>query len=781
MTSTNSLKRNGWKYSVSALALTLAAGFSGEASAQIDEIIVTAQKREQNLQDVPSSVAAIRGDVLDNVTAAGADIRFLRARIPSLNVESSFGRTFPRFYIRGLGNTDFDLNASQPVSLVYDGIVLENPILKGFPVFDVDRIEVLRGPQGTLFGRNTPAGTVKFESVKPSHEFDGYASLAGGRFSFIDFEGAVGGSLVEDVLAARVSIQYQRQSDYVDNTFAGGDESGFEGFDEFAGRLQLLYTPNDNLSALINVHGRRLEGTARLFRANIIEPGGGFSSNFDQFSVSQDGTNFQDVQNIGASATVDYDFGTHTLTTIVGYEGAEIATQGDIDGGFGANISGLNADASTFGPGFIPFDAQTQDDIPQLDQITAEVRIASNELGRIDYQLGAFFFYEELNIQSFNFEETAFPGVSLAPGASFNDGIALQEQDANTFAFFGALDIDVTDDLKFNGGVRWSRDSKDFSAERPLAPLSFDGQPVTAVPITASTDASVVTWDASLTYTVNDDVNVYARAARGFRAPSIQGRILFAFGDGTTGIDDATNGVSVADTETILSFEGGIKSTLFGGLARLNLSGYYFELDDAQLTAVGGATNINTLLNADEVEGYGFELDGEVNPFENLFITFGTSYNFTEINDNDLTTVSSAAAVNLLDPVVGDTGGPFPVDVVNINGNRLPQAPRWIANWTARYSMPVPNLSGEFFVFTDWAYRSRVNFFLSDSQEFRGDALLEGGVRVGYINEDSGYEIAAFGRNITNDIELVGGIDFNNLTGFINEPRVWGVEGILRF
>ena len=102
--------------------------------------------------------------------------------MPSLNIESSFGRTFPRFYIRGLGNTDFDLNASQPVSLVYDDVVLENPILKGFPAFDVDRIEVLRGPQGTLFGRNTPAGIVKFDTVKPGQGRN-YARISYGTYS----------------------------------------------------------------------------------------------------------------------------------------------------------------------------------------------------------------------------------------------------------------------------------------------------------------------------------------------------------------------------------------------------------------------------------------------------------------------------------------------------------------------------------------------------------------------------------------------------------------------
>jgi len=150
-----------------ALALPAAAVLAQDADAnaeeadnsnpvQLDAVPVTAQRRSENIKDVPISITALSGEKLDIIGSGGDDIRVLASRVPSLNIESSFGRAFPRFYIRGLGNTDFDLNASQPVSLIYDDIVQENPILKGFPMFDLDQIEVLRGPQGTLFGRNTP-------------------------------------------------------------------------------------------------------------------------------------------------------------------------------------------------------------------------------------------------------------------------------------------------------------------------------------------------------------------------------------------------------------------------------------------------------------------------------------------------------------------------------------------------------------------------------------------------------------------------------------------------
>ncbi|AOL24151.1 iron complex outermembrane recepter protein [Erythrobacter litoralis] len=196
-------------------------GFAAPAAAQDDEtaqssegelptIIVTANRREESLQDV-----AVSADILDEqrvnlIFSGAADTTALAGAAPGLNVESSNGRVAPRFYIRGLGNTDFDLAASQPVSVILDEIVLENVTLKSFPIFDVQRVEVLRGPQGTLFGRNTPAGIVKIETVKPGFEPDVQAGLSFGSLDTASLTGAVGGAIVEDKLAFRVSTQFQR-------------------------------------------------------------------------------------------------------------------------------------------------------------------------------------------------------------------------------------------------------------------------------------------------------------------------------------------------------------------------------------------------------------------------------------------------------------------------------------------------------------------------------------------------------------------------------------------
>ncbi|WP_281302304.1 MULTISPECIES: TonB-dependent receptor [unclassified Iodidimonas] len=733
---------------ISGLAATASAQSRNDSGAFVlEEIVVTAQKREQSLQDVPSSVAAIGGEKLDILNAAGSDIRFLSGRIPSLTIESSFGRTFPRFYIRGLGNTDFDLNASQPVSLIYDEIVMENPILKGMPAFDLERVEVLRGPQGTLFGRNTPAGIVKLESKKPTHEFDAYGKFTYGRFDTIEFEGAVGGSLIKDVLAIRTSVKHQHRDDFITNDapglLANRDEIG--GYDDFAGRVQLLYTPTDRFSALLNFHARSLDGTARVFQANIINPGvGGLVDDFDRRRVTQDGQNEQDLDQRGLTAKLEYKLDKFTITSITGFEHGEVFSVGDVDGGFGGEFEGV---PST--PGFIPFNAETADAVPGLDQWTQELRLSSNDLGMIDFQVGFFYFDEDLKIESTNFN-------SLANNAP--NGFASQRQKSESWAIFANVNIEVTPDLIVEGGVRYTEDDKDFTATRTLSPLSFLG--IGGIgPLEANPSDEVLSWDVSATYMINDDISVYTRAAKGFRAPSIQGRLLFG------------DEVTVADTEEIFSVEAGIKTELFNNRMRLNLSAYVADMDGQQLTAVGGDANFNRLVNAADTNLSGVEMDLEWAVTNNLFVTAGASYNFTRINDPDLRTLPCGGGCTITDPIIDG--------FVQLDNNRLPQAPRWIANATARYGVPVGSV-GEIYAYTDWAFTSEKNFFLFESPEFTSGRELIGGLRVGY-NHDDRLDFALFGRNITDETELKGGIDFNNLTGFVNEPPIWGIEISARF
>ena len=717
-------------------------------AATLDTVEVTAQRKVENIQDVPVSISSVSAEKLDVLGSGGNDVRFLSGRVPSLNIESSYGRAFPRFYIRGLGNTDFDLNASQPVSLIYDEVVQESPLLKGFPVFDLERIEVLRGPQGTLFGRNTPAGVVKFESAKPTRELSGYAQLAYGTDNMWNFEGAVGGPLSER-WSARVSALYQRKDDWVTNTYAAGTSDGFEGYDESAARVQFLYE-GEAFEGLFNLHKRHLNGTARLFRANIIDPGSNnFVPGFDKDEVSVDGQNFSWLDTWGGSARLRWDFGDLSLYSITGYETAESLNRGDIDGGYGAVF------LPDSGPGVIPFASESADGLPDHKQITQEFRLESDYAGKFNWQAGVFYFKEDITIDSFNYD-------SLAPGNP-RAGHAVQEQENTAWAAFASGEYDVTEQLKLRGGVRYTQDKKDFSAS-VLEAAPF-GAPVGG-PYRVSTDVNDVSWDLSAVYALNDDVNFYGRVAKGFRAPSVQGRLLFAAPTAPNG------GVSTADSEEVISYEIGVKADLWDKRARLGFNVFRYNVDNQQIIAVGGGSNIATLLNADKSVGQGFELDLEAYLTDSLLVTLGSSYNDTEIQDANLTVPGCGGGCTVTDPLT-PTG-------YAIDGNPLPQAPKWVHNLTARYGIGMGE-GAELYIYTDWAYRSEVNFFLYESLEFRGKSSLEGGLRIGYAWNYGDYEVALFGRNITDQTRIVGGIDFNNLTGFINEPRTVGVEFSAKF
>lgn len=749
-------------YKIASLALAISAAFSTSALTQeatttekkesaLEKITVTAQKRTQSIQEVPISVATLSGEKFESIFSGGEDILALAVRVPGLYAESSNGRVAPRFYIRGLGNTDFDLAASQPVSIIMDEVVMENVVLKSFPLFDVQQVEVLRGPQGTLFGRNTTAGIIKFDTVKPTQDLEGYAKAGFGSFGTMNFEGAISGGLTDD-LSARLSVLSQDRDDYIDNAFTGEDDA-IGGYDEKAYRLQLLWEPSADFSALLNVHGRDLEGTASIFRANVFDKGSNdLNANYDRETVFYDGdlegdgidNNPQAYEGFGTSLKLEYDMDEVTFTSISALETADGSSLGDVDGGFN------NADG-TSGPGFIPFSAVTKDELNDLEQYTQEFRISSNTTDAMNWQLGAFYYDASFNVTSID----GFFGATTV----FHEN--------QTWALFGQSSYQVNEKLNVTAGVRYTHDSKSLV----VGEQNVNGFAVVigAASVQDYDDINVsdgqASYELSANYRITDDMSVFARYANGFRAQTIQARDV-AF----------ENPPSVADSETINSFEIGFKSDLLDDSLRLNAAAFYYTVDDMQFSAIGGGNNLTALVNADKGEAYGFELDAQWLATDELSFTAGYSYNHTEIQDDSLTI--SPCGTNAGSGFTGNctVTDPRPDGfVASIDGNPFPQAPESIFNFTARYTIPMGD-DGEFFVFTDWAFQGETNIFLYEAVEFTTDNNFEGGLRVGYENFAHNYTVALFGRNITDEDNVKGAIDFNNLTGIVNQPRIWGVE-----
>ena len=715
------------------------AASASAAAGTLQTVTVTAERRAENIKDVPSSVSTLSGEKLDIINSSGEDVRALSARVPSLNIESSFGRAFPRFYIRGYGNTDFRVNASQPVSLIYDDVVQENPLLKGFPIFDVARVEVLAGPQGSLFGRNTPAGVVKFDSAAPGiGETDGYGSVSFGTYKTTNVEAAKSVPISSE-WAARVALLYQHRDDWVDNTYSAGPTQKMEGYDDRALRAQLLYKPSAAFSALFNVHARNLDGTARVFRANIIKPGtNDLVDGFDESKVATDGANEQRIQSYGSSARLRWNLGDYALHSITGFETVHTYSRGDIDGSAGP----YSFFATPTVPGqTVPFPSETAGAVHGHRQFTQELRLESRYAGPLNWQAGLYYFNEDFISNSLGYN-------SLAGGVETSR--LTDEQKSTSIAAFGSLKYDVTKDFSVRAGLRYTRDKKDLDSDASVLP---DSSKINGT--TAHLSDSKPSGDLSGTYKLTPDTNIYARVATGYRGSSVQP--ASAFGP-----------QSIAGQENTVSYEAGVKSDLFDRRARVSFSAFHYDVKDLQLTEVGGGSNSNTLKVAKKAVGQGIELNLDAYLTDNLLVTLSGSYNDTKIKDPNLTVAGCGAPCTVTNPSAG--GGQYYID-----GNPLPQAPKYIANVTARYGIPTAS-GGEYFVYTDWAYRSKVNFFLYEAAEFTGKPLLTGGLRVGYNWDGGKYELAAFGRNITNKIVAVGGIDFNNLTGFINDPRTFGVQ-----
>jgi iron complex outermembrane receptor protein len=766
------------------LALGLMPFASSNALAQsnaiLEEIIVTATKREESLQDVPISVATLSGERLNSIFTGGEDILALANRVPGLYAESSNGRAAPRFYMRGLGNIDFDLGASQPVSVIMDEVVMENTVLKSFPLFDLENIEIIRGPQGTLFGRNTTAGIIKINSRRPEHESSGYISGSLGTYTTGNLEAAYGGSLSPDTLAGRISFVYRTRDNWISNGFTGEKDVMGE-FEEIAGRVQLLWTPNDDFDALFSLQARSLEGTSSIFRANVFTTGSNeLNQNFDRDVVYYDGgdNNPQGYDAFGATLTLDWDLGNTTLTSITSFQDADGSSRGDIDGGVvdttgTASVPpGITFDpaavqfpdapltALTF-PGSIHVDSITEDGA-DTDQFTQEFRLASDTTGPFSWQIGAFYFDSELNVETESFASFGFLG-----NPPQNTKVVYEN---TTWAVFGQGSYDVSDQLTLTAGVRYTDDEKDFRVDQfPQLWLDIPIPTFIAPPINVQEDE--VSWEVSANYATTDSSSLFGRISSGFRAQTIQGRDIAFLGTPT-----------VAEPETITSYEIGYKADLADNRLRLNAAVFYYTIDDMQFSIIGGTGNMQQVINAKEGEATGLEVDLEWLATDNLMFTLGFAYNDSEIKDPALSTTPCAYNEQPGGSGCTPTQPVDPSDSTKrlINGMPFPRVPESSWNFSARWGTPV-GTDGEVFVFTDWAYQGESVMPLYESIEFDLDSQFEGGLKIGYRDLADNWEVALFGRNITDEENVKGFIDFSNMTGFVNEPAIWGIEGRVDF
>jgi iron complex outermembrane receptor protein len=722
----------------------------------LGDIVVTAERRSENLQKVPLSVGVASGDALRAYTAGGDDtLLALSGRIPGLYVESTTGRIFPRFYIRGLGNIDFYLGASQPVTIIQDDVILEHVVLKSNPVFDVRQVEVLRGPQGSLFGRNTTAGIIKFDTNKPTNDFDSRASASVGSYNSVSLDAGVGGPLIKDLLAIRLSTLIQHRENYVDNRFAGVSadntatprKDAMGGFDDRNVRVQLALTPGDRFTLDLSGHARWYDGTSTLFHRGALKKGSNDVSAEPRNVVSYDegNDNPQSYNTYGGSARATYDFGPAALTSITAYETTSGFSRGDTDGGAGANFP-VGGVANGFG--------QSQGQIRDLDQWSQEVRLAGTPGGRFNWQVGGLYF-DTRDITDF------YQRGFFLTTAARNPNNWVRLHDVNTsWAGFGQVSYELVDKLTLTVGGRVTEDKKRTqllkTADTATGVVTYRGR--TDVTLKATKPS----WDASLLYQASPDVSLYTRVAEGFRGPTIQGRSAVFNSDFTT-----------AKSETILSWEGGVKSRLLNNTLSLNATVFAYRVKDIQLN--GNDVNGNgVLFNADKADAYGMEAEANWKPVPNLTLGAGLSLLHSKIRDKNVYAqvciLNNVVVCTVEDPTIKVGANTF----AQINGNPLPNAPEYNVDLNARYDQPLGN-GGRAFIAGDFNIQGYTQFVLYKTKEFTANGNFEGGLKIGYAAPDDAYELAVFARNITGEKNLKGVIE-NYMAAVFNEPRIIGVS-----
>lgn len=691
----------GWHGVCAAFVLSPAALLVGPAneslaqSATLDEIVVTAQKREQGLQDVPVAVTALTGDALEarNIT----DLADIGDITPGLSFES-IGLRSPFIFMRGTGTGAFDIGSDGSVSVFVDELYMPRFTGMQLDLADIERIEVLKGPQGTLFGRNTAGGAISVVSRKPTDDFTARALLDIGNKDYVSFRGSLSGPLVEDRLLARMSVAGKRRDGWVENTITGEDHLDSEAFGM---RGQLLFR-GDSAEALLSATYTRDDAGASAFQNKtnsvfLLSPfspfAGSVPSSTDPERQAYDTDGFQDREGIILSGKLDWDLGFANFTSITGYISHEFDELHDLDGTEAAVINRAADEES--------------------DSFSQEVRLTSNDDGRWDWIVGGYFFKDDASRQE-TFTVGPDSGLSavFAGGGTFtvDDWVTV---DTQSWAVFGQVGFQFTDELKINAGLRYSEDRKEEfrTTDRSVAsPLLF-------VPYTVTPEADWESVDpqASLQYTPTDDLMFYASYSEGFKSGGFQPAVPAS----------AAFAQSVFNPEDVRSYEIGMKSDLLDNRLRLNLAAFHVRYSDLQfLAGTGslGAAPIVVITNAAESTTDGVEVELEALITENLRLTAGYAY-------LDAT----------FDEYVDGNG-------VNQAGNQIIRTPEHQAHATATYTVPLPK--GRVNIAGDVKVQSRTFFDPDNTVALSQPGYTLYGARLGYESEEGDWKVTAWGRNL---------------------------------
>ncbi|OCC25729.1 TonB-dependent receptor [Croceicoccus estronivorus] len=606
-----------------------------------DDIVVTAQRREERLLDVPISVSAMSSEALDR--AGVSNVSDIGTYVPNIQINQTVGNTFgPLISIRGLApSSDTSLGRDQPVGLYVDGVPIAKSTGAAFDVVDLERVEVLRGPQGTLYGKNTIGGAVNLVTRKPSGEFGGSLTLGAGEHDLftqrisVDLPalGTEGEGL--GTLKAKVAYTGRQFDGFYKNT---GPSRDFGRQRLNAGRVDLLWEPSDRLSVRYAYDINDSKGTGAMLAISApgsIAPGTTYYPLIEPYihptrpkSISADNVQENNFRVSGHSVTVEFDAGTGalgdvTLKTITAWRKVRTRSHSDFDG--------------------TPLDLLRFRLDNNYNQFSQEFQVIGSA-GRLKYTLGAFYMRDRYNV--FN------PRWNFRFGSDKYD---LSERGANNHSIAGYGQFTWTppvleDKLDIAVGLRWTKDTRDvwerflsyntyaanpadlasgvFQRNPDGSPITVSGDPALGalpgsggvgpddlIPLSNKKSWSRFSPELNITYKVSPNWNFYGRVATGFKSGG--------FND-TAANNAAFN--SPYNPEKLLSFELGTKGSFFDRRLHLNMAVYHSIYKDFQAGVFVPAFITTNIINAGEAQFTGFELEGQIRPIDSLSFNFGYGY-----------------------------------------------------------------------------------------------------------------------------------------------------------
>ena len=654
-----------------------AGGVFAQSSALLEEVVVTAQRRAESVQDVPITINVLSGGQLkNNVINNTFD---LQAKIPGFvsTPVASYGFT----YLRGIGTDQQTVGLEPAVATHIDGVYFPR-VASGFQeLYDVDRVEVIKGPQGTLFGRNATGGAIHVISKRPNNEFGGYLDATVGNLEKIRIEGALNTPIIEDKVLFRIAGVYHNDEGYSKNEFLNKEE---DDTDIQSLRTQLLVHASDNFSIRFfgdytnNEGGRGAAShpSEPYDNAALGIPGGDI--NPDVRINRRDAPADTEIEDWGIGAEIEWVLGGVTVKSLSSYRELENRLHVDFD------LTPLNLS------GF-------SDPIENSENWMQEIQLSSNSDGGLEWVVGAFIFNEDVRQDYyFPFASSVFAANPLGPavvqGGLYDSGTSdTAIVDTFSWALFGQASYELTEKFRLTAGLRYSYDEREIDYNVFLLDIPA---PATAVDLLANrpglgvafvTDAQKGDWDAftpkaGIEYFYSDDIMYYFSATRGFKSGGYNGIL---FGAATT--------LEAVDPEIIWSYEAGVKSTLMEGRMRLNITGFYYDYQDIQLnilTADQAATRgFANVRNAGDADIYGAEVE------VNLAVTdYFRVDGLIAYLDTELGTLLSANPNAAMD--------------TDQSGNRLPNAPEFSLNIGAEYNWGLGDL-GELSVRGDYTHRTR--------------------------------------------------------------------------